>query len=245
MMNYYRTQASLESWKGHFKSAITAIHGLINEAKMTKDSDKISASYRTLAAAFYNIGQKDSALAYANLSFSLKPQVFAASSYPLTVIAYDHNEGMKLKGVFDSLMNVFQSQVPKGMWSLVEALRTIYGGAYDLDTAAIITGLKTICDNPTFVSGGNLRQLAETQMYFGQFNEALATIELATSDKFASSNGYSVLNLLYVEGRAHEGLGHNNEAVAAYQEMLKYWGDPDIEIKIIADAKERLARLTS
>ena len=34
------------------------------------------------------------------------------------------------------------------------------------------------------------------------------------------------------------------EVYAAYQEMLRYWSDPDIELKEIKDAKERLAGLT-
>jgi eukaryotic-like serine/threonine-protein kinase len=245
MMSYYRTQARLATWKGQFRAAVTAMHGLKNEAILSGDNDRISSSYRSLAGKMFVIGQIDSAVIYSRRAFDLKPQVFSAISYPLTVISFDHEEGMKLKGVFDSLATVFQAQVPQGMWSLVDALRDIYDGAYERDTLQMIAALNSICSNPKFISGGNLRELAELQAHFGQYTEALKSIKLATSDKFASTNGYSVLKLLYIAGLAHEGLGHNNEAVKAYQEMLQYWGNPDIEIKIISDAKERLAKLTT
>ncbi len=245
MISYYRYQGNLATWKGQFKGAIKAIRGRIKEATLSDDNQQLSSSYRALALTFFVIGQKDSALAYADVAFDLTPSVFNAISYPLTVISFDHSKGMELKSVFDSLATVFQSQVPQGMWSLVEALRNIYTGAYNYDTSLALSGLESICENPKYVGGGNLRELAEMQMHYGRFEEALKNIETATSDKFVSTGGYSTLNLLYIKGRAHQGLRQNDQAVEAYKEMLTYWGAPDIEIKIIREAKDRLARLTS
>ena len=50
---------------------------------------------------------------------------------------------------------------------------------------------------------------------------------------------------VYYLGRAYEGLGMTDEAAARYTEVLRYWGRADIELDEIADARARLARLTS
>ncbi len=245
LMTYYGFKASLATWQGKFKRFVSARRDGLREAKLTEDPQRIASSYRSLASAQHIIGQKDSAVANVRRFFEQKPQIFQAAGYPLTMIAFDHDEGVKLKKVFDSLMTTFQAQVPKAMWVIVDGLRLIYQGNYDYDTARVIDGLKMICDDPKFVSGGNLRELAEAQARFGQYKEALETISRAKSDKFASTFGYSVLNLDYIAGLAYEGLGQNDKAVESYKEMLSYWNKPDIVVDIIADARKRLARLTS
>ncbi len=245
MITYYNYIASLATWQGQFKDMIEARRNRVKEAILTKDNERISAAYGSLASSFHLIGQIDSALSYLHRSFEHGPQFFAATSYPLSVISIDHEEGVKLKGVFDSLVTGVQAQVPQGMWSLLEALRAIYEGLYNFDTSAMIAGSKSICDDPSFVRGGNLRTLSEMQMLVGQYEEALKTYKLSTSLKFKSTYGFSVIRSLYIAARAHEGLGQNNQAVAAYEEMLSYWGNADIQFKEITDAKERLARLKS
>ncbi|MCK4301428.1 MAG: hypothetical protein KAW91_01570 [candidate division Zixibacteria bacterium] len=44
---------------------------------------------------------------------------------------------------------------------------------------------------------------------------------------------------------AEEGLGNIPQATTKYREVLKYWGEPEIELDIITDTRSRLARLTS
>jgi len=245
LMTYYGFKASLATWQGQFKQFVSARRDGLREAKLTKDPQRIASSYRSLSTAQYVIGQNDSAVANAHRFFRQKPQIFQASSYPLMMIAFDHDEGVKLKKTFDSLMTTFQAQVPKALWVIVDGLRLIYQGNYDYDTSRVIDGLKMICNDPKFVSGGNLRELAEAQARFGQYQEALETIARARSDKFASTFGYNVLNLDYIAGLAYEGLGQNDKAVESYKKMLSYWKNPDIVIDKISDARKRLARLTS
>ena len=63
--------------------------------------------------------------------------------------------------------------------------------------------------------------------------------------EYLSNNAWRYLNAVYYVGRAEEGLGDTAGAIRRYQEVLKYWGEADIQIEPIREAKERLARLTS
>jgi len=49
----------------------------------------------------------------------------------------------------------------------------------------------------------------------------------------------------YYLGLAYEALGEADKAVAEYEEIMKYWGNADHELKDIADTRERLNRLRS
>ena len=51
--------------------------------------------------------------------------------------------------------------------------------------------------------------------------------------------------LHYYLGIAEQGLGNEDKAAEHYRELLRYWGDADLELKQIKDARQRLARLTS
>jgi tetratricopeptide (TPR) repeat protein len=245
MMAYQRSRGSLLAWRGKFKPALEATRALVDESYLTKDSLQISGSLRFLAGIFYRLEMNDSAVHYAEVAQSYNPNVFSAASYPLMVMAADHDKGVKLKPVFDSIMTAFQAQVPQGMWVIVDGLKALYEGRHNYDTLKVIEGLQTLNSVQQFVNGGNLRSLAQTQVNYGQYAEALETLDKAMTGRYLTVSGYTVPNTLYYLGRAHEGLGHNDEAVAAYKEMLSYWGSADIEIKIIKEARDRLARLTS
>ena len=59
----------------------------------------------------------------------------------------------------------------------------------------------------------------------------------------ALTGGYSYPEALYLVGMCNEGLGNTAEAIANFAEMLSYWGEPELELKEIKDARQRLARL--
>jgi hypothetical protein len=50
---------------------------------------------------------------------------------------------------------------------------------------------------------------------------------------------------LYWSGGASDELGDNDKAGARFEEMLRFWAAPDIELEEITDARARLARLRS
>jgi hypothetical protein len=47
----------------------------------------------------------------------------------------------------------------------------------------------------------------------------------------------------YQLGRAYEGSGWKNKAIAAYEEFLEIWKDADPGLKDVEDARERLSKL--
>ncbi|MCP4686233.1 MAG: tetratricopeptide repeat protein, partial [bacterium] len=75
--------------------------------------------------------------------------------------------------------------------------------------------------------------------------EAVEVLSIYTSGKRETTSGWYYPITHYYLGKAHEVLGNTDEAIAAYQEMLRYWSDSDIELDEIKDARERLARLVS
>ncbi|HOZ08670.1 MAG TPA: hypothetical protein PKW75_10325, partial [candidate division Zixibacteria bacterium] len=66
---------------------------------------------------------------------------------------------------------------------------------------------------------------------------------LSGKDEVASGATYPYF--LYLVGVAEQELGDTKSAIARFEEMLRYWGKPDIETKEIADARRRLAALRS
>jgi hypothetical protein len=57
--------------------------------------------------------------------------------------------------------------------------------------------------------------------------------------------GYHYISAIYYIGIANEALGNTEEAVQNYKEVLRYWGNPDMELKEIIDTRKRLDRLLS
>ena len=53
------------------------------------------------------------------------------------------------------------------------------------------------------------------------------------------------VRLHYYLARAYQDVGRNSDAEKSYERFLHFWGDADVQIEEIKDAKERLARLRS
>ena len=63
-----------------------------------------------------------------------------------------------------------------------------------------------------------------------------------SEERLANATMWSVL-VYYHLGRAYEGSGWKNKAIAAYEEFLDIWKDADPGLEEVEDARERLAHL--
>ncbi len=79
----------------------------------------------------------------------------------------------------------------------------------------------------------------------GEYQAGIDILQKLVSGEEESAGGFGYPLSLYHLGKAFEGLGKRAEAKRYYTEVLKYWGNADIQFKEIRDTKERLAKLTS
>jgi len=90
---------------------------------------------------------------------------------------------------------------------------------------------------------GSRDDLGRYLILTGNFKEGLEVMARNISGVDETSQGFYYLRGLYYTGMANESLGHFAEAISNYEEILKYWNNPDIELDLIADTRQRLARL--
>ena len=91
------------------------------------------------------------------------------------------------------------------------------------------------------------REIARSYLGAGRVNDAVVALE-KTIHGYLDNRGYwptwYVMTHYYL-GQAYEAAGRNDEAIEQYETLLDIWRDADDGIKIIEDAKERLAKLKS
>jgi tetratricopeptide (TPR) repeat protein/transcriptional regulator with XRE-family HTH domain len=73
--------------------------------------------------------------------------------------------------------------------------------------------------------------------------KAIETFERALSSYSGSRVRWAMWSLksYYYLGRAYQEIGDSDRADKAYEEFLKYWGEPDVGITEVADARRRIA----
>lgn len=243
--SYHGQRSSLAMWEGKFLEATEHLHRRLQATIRTKDNDRIESAYRSLASHFFRLDMQDSVVFYARATTRQEAQVFQEVSYPLIMIRMAYDDGVELRSHFDSLESVMRSQIPQGMWVVVEALKDIYYGFYELDTARAIHGYQTMNNDPRYRNSGNIIQAASLQIKVEQYAEAIELLAPLMGGELEQTDGYSAPLVRFLIARAYEGVGDNDKAISNYREVLKYWGDPDVETRHIRETRERLANLTS
>ena len=246
MVRYYLNRANLDTWAGEFKSGLENLRQARNQAMLTKDSNQVRSALATLANSFFTFGMPDSALLYAERSFEWAT-VFMRLNYPLQLVAWGPQHADKARPIFETEIDAFKARMPSEMWDLADAVQDLFEAQCVSDTGRLITVLEKIIANEC--GGGDMeddqRELAHIHVVRGEFDKARGVLTELIGEGSASSSAYVYLLDVYYLGRAYEGLGMTDEAAARYTEVLRYWGRADIELDEIADARARLARLTS
>lgn len=244
MRAYYDILANLADWGGRFRtSADRRLDGL-RQILITGDSALIAATYIELSGHFQTIGLPDSAVHYSRLGYKWATN-FQKPNYPLTLVALDTSAADSARPMFENAIAEFKARIPSEMWPLAAALQDVFSGYAGGDTVAVINALLRIADLNPGSDEANKMEAGQLAVLAGQFERGRDILMKYTAGEYMPANGLAYMLVHYHLGRAEEGLGHPTQAAAHYQEVLKYWGKPEIEIKQIKDARQRLARLTS
>jgi len=148
------------------------------------------------------------------------------------------------------------------LWVLSDLIQKEFDGYINRDTAAVIDAISAMIQQPQQAVGSNkftlgkfmvltgqyqegMKYLLKFMVLTGQYQEGMKYLLPVKSGEDATTNPIRYLRTTYYLGLAYEALGEADKAVAEYEEIMKYWGNADHELKDIADTRERLNRLRS
>lgn len=245
MAGVYSRLSGLDAWSGRFKLSISHMHESLSEEQLFGDSSRIANAYFAISSAFSFLDQNDSALAYVGKAGRVATE-FQKLSCPLKVVAIDRSRADSVRREFKVSLEQFKSRMPSEIWPLADAIGEIFEAFCQADTAALIAtslkiaGLQTSQDN----SANNVAA-AELMILSGRYGDGKELLEKNAIGEKESIDGWEQPHRWYLLGRAYEGLSDRPNAVKYYGEMLRFWGNPDVEMKEIRDARARLAKLQS
>jgi tetratricopeptide (TPR) repeat protein len=244
---YYWYRANIETWQGDFMGCIRFHHRSLEQALASGDSVSIGGSYSALGMYFQYFKMPDSARYYLDQSYGwLMP--LNRVGYSLGLVRLDPKNGDSARILFEKDVEEMRSRLPSEIWGLVTAIEEVFDATAAADTTKMIAAHRKIIDESPSgpqSSVDNSRRLASLYIETGNYDKGKELLLWVLEPERQSTGAYTYLTSRYYYGRACEGLGENDEAVKAYSEVLKYWGEADIEIDAIREAKARLARLTS
>ncbi len=242
--DYLLELANLAQWSGKFETAITYLRKNLDLSKETSDSMQMTQAYNVLATTFDSYEATDSALKYVDLAEKWSINGLYARK-AMMLVELDSSKVKVARPLFKKFLSNFRSRVPNEMWPVADAIERVFEGHALHDTVGIIEGLRGLIKSQSEHFGENTRDLGNLLVAHREFKEGKEILERYVSGEFESTTGFSYCICCYYLGQANEGLGNRDEAIRNYTEMLKYWGKPEIELKEIADARKRLAKLTS
>jgi len=242
--NYWRQRADIHFWNGQFNAAVAAGRQAYTDALQDADSVRIRQSLGIMANYYHLMDVNDSALYYARESHRWAT-AFDKVLYPLTAVGWDHTLAGELKPTLESAIDEWRRRLPPEFWRVIDNIQALFHAYGDADTAAIIEICQDtlVPEQHAAIYEGD-RTLGIMQVLTGHFQEGRDNIlrthtelnDLTASDIYLPSR--------YHLGLAEEGLGNKKEAVRYYEEVLSYWGEADVETKMIKDIRRRLAALT-
>jgi tetratricopeptide (TPR) repeat protein len=244
LTSYYNGLANLAGWQGKFKTAIGYRHKALRAVMITGDSNLVANAYGELSYIFSLLEQNDSSLFYSQLGFEWATP-FQKVEYPITLAALRPDLADSARPLFNRGVDQFKPRIPAQLWPIADGLTMLFEGSLSHDTAMLIRGDSLIYAANPGDEKSILREQAVLFVLTGQFQKGLDLLEQFITGAEVSTSGYRHPMTLYYYARAHEGLGNLKMAVDGSREMISYWGKPEIEIKEIKDARERLSHLAS
>ncbi|MBU8934451.1 MAG: protein kinase [candidate division Zixibacteria bacterium] len=245
MTAYYAGLANLANWEGKFIESRKYLLSVLEEAHKSGDSGYVAGALQRISDHYLRFDMADSTIYYSKQS-SLWERQFRGLNYCLQVVAVDPSRCGEVRQTMESAVTTFKESMPAGLWPLVDAVEKLFEAGCAADTVLAIAAMQDL-----MVSQGSQnevetkRGIGVLMIHIGDFQAGKELIQDYLTGPRQGTSGYSYPLTLYMMGRANEGLGNTAEAIKNFEEMLKYWSNPEIETKEIKDARERLARLTS
>jgi tetratricopeptide (TPR) repeat protein len=164
----------------------------------------------------------------------------------MVLVAVDTASVEKARPLFKNAVDLFKSHLPGEFWKIADGLEKIFEGYATGDSSLLIEAWRELAaaQNQS-QADGNTRELGVLLVATGEYEEGKELLSRFVSGEFESTSAWTYLISQYYIGIANEGLGRKQEAIANYREVLRFWSNPDRDLKEITDTRERLARLTS
>jgi len=242
-IRYHRILANVAFWTGKFQTGTSELFEAARSAEATGDSTQVRGRYATIASRYLLFEMPDSALFYGKIAAKWASN-FSTLNYPMLLIEIDPIYEKEARELMKSAVEEFKKRLPSEMWDITDNFEMIFNARAAADTNALIQGFENMMNQSNQKSTSNLRELGIVLVASGQYQKGKEVLQEILSGVYEATDGFEYLLALYYTGVADEGLGNTADAIAAYKEVLKYWGSPEIEIKEIADTRQRLRKLT-
>ncbi len=244
-VDYYDQMAGLMFWQGRFRDGLRQYEQMIQAAEQLGDSSILSTSLKAAAVAHINLEMSDSGIALYRRAYDLQTANMF-SNYSMVLVEHDRKLTDSARKMFREDVASFKSRTPSELWGVTDGLEKIFNGLAAADTVLLLDGYQTLIKAQRGGQiTGNHREMAYILIARGEYQAGIDILQKLVSGEEESAGGFGYPLSLYHLGKAFEGLGKRAEAKRYYTEMLKYWGNADIQFKEIRDTKERLAKLTS
>jgi eukaryotic-like serine/threonine-protein kinase len=243
MVDYYKWKANLANWSGKFKTSMKYRFSSLAQAYETRDSARIVTALQAVSSYYQVFDLLDSAAYYRRKSLPWSG-MFQRLNYAIGLVGIDRSYADEVRALQRESMAELRSRVPENLQSLGDGIQKMFDGYVAADTAMIIEGLKQV-----YTVGGSdaetRRAIGELYVQTSKYREGIEWLLPLVSGSDRSTSGFFYPYDNYLLGVAKEALGDKQAAIKYYHEMLRYWDNPEIELKEIRDAKARLARLTA
>jgi tetratricopeptide (TPR) repeat protein len=160
------------------------------------------------------------------------------------MVSIDRSFAAELRPMEQKAVSELRSRIPAEVFPILDHVQTLFDGYADADTAKIIEALQQLSVIGA-TSADTRREIGELHVLIGQYRKGIEWLQPFVSGHDRTTSGYYHPYVNYLLGIASEALGNKQAATKYYQEMLRYWSEPEIEIAPIKDAKARLARLAA
>jgi serine/threonine protein kinase/tetratricopeptide (TPR) repeat protein len=245
LTGYEDLMVDIETWQGDFLDAVDHYHKYIEHAQKTKDPNIMFSAHSSLSQHYLYLNNSDSALKYAKTAHEYA-YVFNNFTYAFTLIEIDTKNCPEAERIFNEGITAFRERMPEDIWPVADQLEKIFEGSCNHDTLQIINAFKAVMDMP--INQGlvdNLFAVGRFSVEYGNYEEGAEYLKRITSGDMETTGPFTYLQSMYYIGVAEHELGNYAEARRYFEEMLKYWGDPQLETKKIKDARKRLKQLPS
>lgn len=244
MISYYNHRANLAFWKGQFWEGMNFQKQALEQANITADSLRITLQSGRVARHFAEFGLKDSALVYAENGYRWASK-FLTLNYPLFLIKQDVANESIARPLLSKAIENFKAKIPQEMWGLADLLQADFDALVKADTNSQIEIAQKLMDDYDQDDAENRENMGRLMVLSGRYEDGLAALGRNISGKDETTQAIYFLFSMYYSGLANEALDYIPEAIANYEEVLKFWNNADIELDIISDTRQRLARLSS
>ncbi len=244
MILYYDNLARIAVWQGKFDEAGKQIRESAKYAVQTGDSLRIMSQYYDMSTYFHRYGSIDSAVYYADVANSWSPERLILN-YPLTLIKYGTEFEDKARPALEEGVRNLKALFPQELWGMLDLLEESFNAVVQADTAKMIEVIQRLVEEYDQGGSGNNESLGKFLVLTGRYEDGLAILSKNVAGNEQTTNGFTYMRSLYYIGIANEALGYVPEAIANYEEILKFWNNADIELDFVSDTRQRLARLSS